>query len=173
VKKINLKKEIMVTEKEKTEQLVKIAFKKGGIYVPNKGTLKDAADPAVTQFSHEMLHLGYILPEEAVLTMDEEYVKTFGVVLLNHINSFLGIGEIWKPFYKNFPKDIIDLTESEMLFNQMKHYLDGMIRILYKQCKLEKHHQQIVRNYIKQLCFLKRLLDKYTLLFLRIYKAGC
>ena len=115
----------MMTEKEKTEQLVKIAFKKGGIYVPNKGTLKDAADPAVTQFSHEMLHLGYILPEEAVLTMDEEYVKTFGIVLLNHINSFLGRGEIWKPFYKNFPKDIIDLTESEMLFNQMKHYLNG------------------------------------------------
>ena len=140
---------MIMTEKEKTEKLVKIAFRKCGIYVPNKGELKETADPAVTQFGYELLHLGYVLPEEAILTLNEEYVKTYGVVLLNHINEFLGRGTEWKPFYKNFPNDILELTEAEMIFNQMKHYLTGW--------EPEEHPEDFVENPID-----KSLYDKFN-----------
>ena len=134
---------ITMTDRVKTEQLVKIAFRKGGVYVPNKGNIKETADPAVVQFSYELLHLGYILPEEAVLTLDGEYVKTYGIVLLDHINDFLGRNEKWKPFYKNFPKDILELTEADMLFNQMKHYLVGW--------EPEDHPEDFVENTVDRL----------------------
>ncbi len=138
---------VTMTERVKTEQLVKIAFRKGGIYVPNKGELKEMADPAVTQFNYEMLALGYILPEEAVLTLNEEFVSSYGVMLLNDINKFLGRDGEWKPFYKNFPNDILDLTEAEMMFNQMKHYLTGW--------EPEENPEDFVEDAFTKSCFEK------------------
>lgn len=106
--------------------LSKIAFLKGGIYIPYKKETKlDSICPEVIMFNYELIKLGYTLSQEDMYFLDETSVKTHGNDIFNNIYEFLGKKETWQPFHKGFPYSVLSKPEIELFQMQMVHYLEG------------------------------------------------
>ena len=92
-----------------------IAFRKG-FFITNKG--KKASYQEQMSIQAELMQFGYILSKEA---MDMVNVSWFEEVM-PYIQNALGASKNYSPFYKNFPKQVMEMSHCELFTNAILHY---------------------------------------------------
>ncbi|MDI3537452.1 MAG: hypothetical protein PWP16_819 [Eubacteriaceae bacterium] len=76
----------------------------------------------------QMVLCGYTLSKaavEALLAYPEEILIQILTEVLKQVDSLSGNNRSYLPFYKNFPHEVLDLTEAELYWNAILHYLSG------------------------------------------------
>lgn len=133
-----------------------IAFRKGGILVPNKDRKTDVIHPEVIQFNLELIRLGYTLKEEDMYALDDNFVRLHGESTLKGVYNFLGYNKDWKPFHKGFPQSVISATEAELYYSQMKHYLYGWVP---EEVEIKEKPEQEDEYYYRAACTLNLYIE--------------
>ena len=59
---------------------------------------------------------------DAVMVLDDDDRKEFYFDLVNKLKKLVGADKVYKPFYPNFPQQVIEASEFELFFNAMVHY---------------------------------------------------
>lgn len=67
----------------------------------------------------ELVKLGYIADLDQLKGLSENEA----VSLLKALNKFKGTNLSWVPFYPNFPQQVMESSESDLIFNALIHYL--------------------------------------------------
>lgn len=104
---------------EKIENKQEIAIKKlGKIILPKNEKFNKSKVVAIQE---EAKKLGFLFSKEAAysLSNQDDYIIT---KVFDHLNKIVGNNLIWVPFYKNFPKEVEELSNFELLFNALLHY---------------------------------------------------
>jgi hypothetical protein len=103
-----------------------IAFQKGFIYLEDAG--QNNAILALT-VQAELMKFGYMLTLEAteqVAKASREEIISLHNEVIDLLKDLTGGTRTYKPFYKGFPTEVMQMTECELWVNQIKHYLsDG------------------------------------------------
>jgi len=102
-----------------------IAFKKG-LFIPDlndKGILDSLQ--IVASIQAELMNLGYILSKDAFNILKDSSNK-FCISYYNEIipflNKTLGNSKNYQPFYKNFPTQVMEMSDIELYLNAIIHY---------------------------------------------------
>lgn len=67
----------------------------------------------------ELVKLGYVADLDQLKGLSENEA----VSLLKALNKFKGTNLRWVPFYPNFPQQVMESSESDLVFNALIHYL--------------------------------------------------
>lgn len=99
-----------------------IAIKKlGSIVVPIHKNLNLVSNNFGAQLQVEAMNLGFIFSKEALIAL-----TCFSLVeiskIFKHLQQLVGADKVWKPFYPNFPEQVINMDEIELYFNAILHY---------------------------------------------------
>jgi hypothetical protein len=104
----------------KSDSLTKnrIAFQRGFLLhsMANKPLNKNTA----MSIQAELMKFGYILSEEALNEVTIEWVEE----VLPFLKKTLGVGN-YRPFYANFPEQVMELSDAELYWNAIFHYWSG------------------------------------------------
>lgn len=80
---------------------------------------------AVSTVQAHLMQYGYMLDEDAFMAMakaDLSWIALFNNEAIDFLKDIMGGKKNFIPHYKNFPDDVMSLTESELLWNLIKHY---------------------------------------------------
>lgn len=102
----------------KTSTMTKeqIAFQRGMMITNEKATSKQKR----LTIQAELMKFGYMLSKQALENVSVEWYKN----ILPYIKKTLGVGK-YKPFYMNFPEQVMEMSDSELFFNAICHYWSG------------------------------------------------
>ena len=71
-------------------------------------------------------YLGYTVSEDVIKLLlmfhDIERLQDFLFLLINNVKQISGADKEYNPMYKNFPQDVMSMSEFELYFNQIIHY---------------------------------------------------
>lgn len=99
-----------------------IAVLKGFVCPPNDGMDNRIA---VSTVQANLMAFGYLLDEYAFQNMakaDLSWIQEFNDEAIAFLEEIMGGGRKFVTHYKNFPKDVMSLTDSQLLWNLMLHY---------------------------------------------------
>lgn len=117
-----------------------VALSKGMVVVPNGDDANEASLIAtiiqpkenannkalVATMQANIMKYGYIF-DEAALTALSKAPKSFIVKmnesLITYLKILFGDSYEYKPFYKNFPREVMDMSNCELFWNAILHYL--------------------------------------------------
>lgn len=91
-----------------------IAFQRGFV-VPSKGRTFDKSEAMSVQA--ELMQLGYVLNQDALNAVTLEWFND----VIPYIKKTLGVGN-YRPFYANFPTQVMEMSHSELYWNAILHY---------------------------------------------------
>lgn len=111
-----------------------IAFKKNAVIVENldkdfsKKPKEEILDffserPYVVALQNELMNLGYMIELNALAALTEEDAKRISCNVLSYAQDLLGADHDWKPLYGGFPAQVQDMSEIELLIDQIVHYM--------------------------------------------------
>lgn len=91
-------------------------------YIPTNLVNKNVADRnLLIQLQGEAMRLGFIFKEEALTVLansiSDNYTSVFKV-----LSELVGADKVWKPFYSNFPNEVIEASDVELFWNAIIHY---------------------------------------------------
>ena len=69
--------------------------------------------------------LGFLLSDDAlerVQTLDNKQLKTFYKQLEKDLKLLVGAHKKFKPMYRNFPEQVMEMSEAELYLNAFRHY---------------------------------------------------
>lgn len=91
--------------------------------IESDSTLKTYSESTIMMLQCELATRGYMFDNitYTYLSSHKEYTIKLYNELLPFIDTMLGEGE-FKPFYKGFPEDVLNLDESERYMHQFLHY---------------------------------------------------
>ena len=79
----------------------------------------------VMSLQAELMNLGYLLSEEAHLEILNKLDSADVIKLYNstipYLSGMLGVGA-YAPFYKNFPEQVMEMSDVELMINAIFHY---------------------------------------------------
>ncbi len=99
-----------------------IALLKGFVTPPNDGMDNRIA---VSTVQAHLMQYGYMLDEDAFFAMakaDLSWIVTFNDEAIDFLKEALGGKKNFIPHYKNFPEDVMSLSNYELFWNLIKHY---------------------------------------------------
>ena len=106
----------------------KIAIKKlSGIVLPKQFLLSSGIKPTMNslqiQLQMEAMNLGFCFSEDALNAIVFSNNKTEDIdEIFTILKELVGADKVWKPFYPNFPQQVIDISEMELYTNAIIHY---------------------------------------------------
>lgn len=72
-------------------------------------------------------HLGYTISEDLAKMFlcfeTQTQLKEYLSLLINNLKTLTGADKTYNPMYKNFPEDVMSISDFELYFNQLVHYL--------------------------------------------------
>ncbi len=78
---------------------------------------------AALQMQAESMRLGFIFDEKAFNVINDFSTDTLAIRwIYDFLKKIKGVDKTWKPFYQNFPSQIRELSDFELLYNAVKHY---------------------------------------------------
>ena len=110
-----------------------IALRNGFVSVAsvslNKGTPSQEHKIVVMTVQAELMKLGFMLTETAVNALNlfgttDEVVKFYESVV-PYIKKMIGAQKNYKPFYVNFPEQVMEMSTAELFWNAIAHYWIG------------------------------------------------
>ena len=99
-----------------------IALQKGIIVVPNQNIDNRIA---AVQVQAELMKFGYMLDHDALKQLsyaDKADIVDFHNEVINYLLDITGGKHNYQPFYPGFPQQVIEQSEAELWFNQLKYY---------------------------------------------------
>lgn len=102
-----------------------IALIKGLVCPPNDGM--DNRIATATVQSH-LMQMGYMLDEKAFIELsksDLSFIKKFNDEVISHLREITGGKVNYTPLYKNFPKEVMSLSDYELFINAVTHYISN------------------------------------------------
>lgn len=82
--------------------------------------------PRAITIAAEMMHFGFLLDSEAInhlSAQSDEDLNNFYLEVIVWLKDVTGSKTTYKPFWKNFPNDVMSKSESELWLHQILHYL--------------------------------------------------
>lgn len=75
--------------------------------------------------SHNMSYLGYIPSKELmdVMIADEKVSQKINEHIIPQLKTLKGADVEYKPMYKNFPQEVMDMSDAELYINAIIHYI--------------------------------------------------
>lgn len=80
---------------------------------------------ATSTVQAHLMQYGYMLDEDAFLHVskaDLSWIHTFNNEAINFLKEKMGGKYNFKPLYKNFPQEVMSLTDHELFYNAICHY---------------------------------------------------
>ena len=111
-----------------------IAFKKNLVVVENLNAIdvtkmsKEeliehfAKVPSVVALQNEFMNLGYMIEPNVLACMTEDEAVRISKNIIPYAKEFLGANNTYVPLYPGFPAQVQDMTEFELLVDQLLHY---------------------------------------------------
>lgn len=102
-----------------------VALQNGLVVVPNGSSDNDQL---AASLQAELMNLGFILEEtayKAVSLASKQWISDFYSEIVPAMKKKMGAGHAFKPFYRNFPKQVMEMSELELFVNAFIHYLSG------------------------------------------------
>jgi hypothetical protein len=99
-----------------------VSFQKGLVCPPNDGM--DNRIAVATVQSH-LMQWGYMLDEDAFFELskaDLSFIQNFNDEVLNHLKNVMGGRRNYQPLYKNFPQEVMVMSDFELYMNAIIHY---------------------------------------------------
>ena len=99
-----------------------VAFQKGLVCLSNDGM--DNRIPVSTVQTH-LMQWGYMLDEDAFMELsksDLSKIEIFNNEILSYLKNAMGGKHNFQPLYKNFPQEVMSLTDAELYWNAIRHY---------------------------------------------------
>lgn len=152
--------------------------RKNKLVMPLKsGTLKSKRkDSMVAAILKNIEEYGYTLSADVIDIIrywEENEIKEFYSELVEYLKIYCGADKIYKCMYPNFPQQVYEMNDAELVINAFIHYIsDGVIYPSYKEDKrfplvdrakltvLEMGSREDVSNLFKNLCTAKTSLSE-------------
>jgi len=102
-----------------------IALQNGIIIIPDHNS--DNVQLAAS-LQAELMNLGFILEEtayKAACRSSKEWISDFYAEIIPSIKKKLGGHRAYKPFYRNFPTQVMEMSDLELFLNAVTHYMSG------------------------------------------------
>jgi hypothetical protein len=102
-----------------------VALLKGFVFLTDSNS--DNSQLAMTAQANIMKY-GYMLDQNALATLSKSSREDI-ILFYNQVSNFLkeqlGGGHNYKPLYKNFPTEVMNLSDSQLFWNQIIHYMSN------------------------------------------------
>lgn len=103
-----------------------VALSKGIVVAPNENGDNKAL---VATMQANIMKYGYIFDEAALNALSKasrKFIVEMNESLITYFKTIFGDSYEYKPFYKNFPREVMDMSDCELFWNAILHYLtDG------------------------------------------------
>lgn len=102
-----------------------IQFKKGFVCLPNNNCDNKKL---VLSVNSELMQFGFCLDKEAIDSLSKSNsfnIEVFKNQIIDYLIDMTGSKHIYKPFWPGFPKQVMDMEESELWYNQILHYISN------------------------------------------------
>ena len=112
----------------KTEILKQIIFDNRQILAVPYGN-EDNKDYALTAIRN-LLDYGYTIDEAGInllMTASKDDITNWYLDTVKKINEVTGNRHKYKPFYPNFPNEVMKMSDAEIFLNQIIHYITGYL----------------------------------------------
>jgi hypothetical protein len=99
-----------------------VALQKG-LVVPSNDGMDNRIATATVQ-AH-LMSWGYMLDQdafEALSKSDLSYITNFNNEVLSYLKDITGGNRNYEPLYKNFPQEVMSMSDFELYFNAICHY---------------------------------------------------
>ena len=99
-----------------------IALQKSLVCPPNDGM--DNRIAVATVQSH-LMQWGYMLDEESFFALsksDLSFIQKFNDEVITHLKNVMGGNRDYQPLYKNFPQEVMNMSDFELYMNAILHY---------------------------------------------------
>lgn len=160
----------------KTEILKQIIFDNRQILAVPYGN-EDNKDYALTAIRN-LLDYGYTIDEAGInllMTASKDDITNWYLDTVKKINEVTGNRHKYKPFYPNFPNEVMKMSDAEIFLNQIIHYITGYLPEGEDEKSniksLEEHKVNVLKSVkddkkemtdIANECFINRLKSKQT-----------
>jgi hypothetical protein len=101
-----------------------IYLRKSGKVIVERGTAS-CSTVTVATFGKNLESLGFFLTRplfERLLTLSPDQIDDFGTKVLPILKVMVGAHVAYKPFYPNFPAQVMEASDLELYINAMAHY---------------------------------------------------
>ena len=127
-----------------------ISLQKGLVCPPNDGM--DNRIAVATVQSH-LMQWGYMLDEDAFFALsksDLPFIQKFNDEVITHLKNVMGGRHNYQPLYKNFPQEVMGMSDFELYMNAILHYWsNGQWEPSYHTYEKEIKFEKIKYNLIK------------------------
>ncbi len=99
-----------------------VALQKSLVCPPNDGM--DNRIAVATVQSH-LMQWGYMLNEDAFVQLsksDLSFIQNFNDEVITHLKNVMGGKRNYQPLYKNFPQEVMSMSDFELYMNAIMHY---------------------------------------------------
>lgn len=99
-----------------------VSLQKGFVCPPNDGM--DNRIAVATLQSH-LMQFGYMLEEDAFFELsksDLSFIQNYHDEVISYLKTILGGSRKFTPLYKNFPQEVMSMSDFELYFNAIRHY---------------------------------------------------
>jgi hypothetical protein len=99
-----------------------ISLQKGLVCPPNDG-MDNRIEVATVQ-SH-LMQWGYMLDEDSFFALsksDLSFIQKFNDEVITHLKNVMGGRHNYQPLYKNFPQEVMVMSDFELYMNAIMHY---------------------------------------------------
>ncbi len=86
-------------------------------------------EPVIAALLKNLEEFGYTLSKElisVVQTLSTEQLEAFYQTLIADLQKMLGAHREFKPMYPNFPQQVMEMSEGQLYFNAIVHYLTNL-----------------------------------------------
>lgn len=96
--------------------------KKMAVIAPEVTPREEISPILLAQTQAEFMRIGYILDDKLANHFSCERGQSLTQEVLTYLHTLKGGTKVWKPFYKGFPQEVMDLSEAELFWNAVTHY---------------------------------------------------
>ena len=127
-----------------------VSFQKGLVCSPNDG--QDNRIAVATVQSH-LMEWGYMLDEDAFFALsksDLSFIENFNNEVISHLKNVMGGKRDYQPLYKNFPQEVMSMSDFELYINAITHYWSNgtwepSTHTFEKEIKFEKIKYNLIK----------------------------
>lgn len=108
----------------KNGSLYAVAFRRG-FFVPRADYMKAYPEQTALSLQAELMKLGFVLSADAyskLVLMPEEDIISYYEEIIPVAKEMVGAKRSYKPFYVNFPQQVMDMSQFDLFMNAIIHY---------------------------------------------------
>lgn len=101
--------------------------RKGLVEIENQNTNEENNLRYVATINKNIESLGYTLSPKVIEKLskkDVDYLLNFSNELVDNLKALVGANVVYSPFYANFPDEVMNMSDAELYFNAILHYIN-------------------------------------------------